>query len=146
MAGLNVRLDPSRKRDLELLQEDTGWSANRVIGRAIKDMLVLHFIHRKQAADAGGAHGKLLIRVVHEFGAGLLVNRTLGYGEDERTGDPLLSATARDTGEKSLFYEDDTGRLLVQRTRDGVVQHFICKDGELQLLDAYLAKGSPILN
>jgi hypothetical protein len=27
-----------------------------------------------------------------------------------------------------------------------VVQHFICKDGELQLLDAYLAKGSPILN
>jgi hypothetical protein len=70
----------------------------------------------------------------------------LGYGEEGGTLDPLRAPTARDTGEKSLFYEDDTGRLLVQRTRDGVVQHFICKDGELQLLDAYLAKGSPILN
>jgi len=119
---------------------------NRVVNRAIKDMLVLHYIHRKQANDAGGEHGRLLLGVVREFGAALLVNRTLGYGEDKETGDPLISATARDSGEKSLFYEDEHRRLLVQRTLDGVVQHFVVKDGELTLEDVYPASGNPILN
>jgi len=141
-----VRLDPARRRDLELLAKDTGWSMNKVVNRAIRDLLVLHYIHRKQAADAGGEHGRLLIRVVREFGAAMLVNRTLGWGKDDKNGDPLISATARDSGEKSLFYEDERGRLLVQRTLNGVVQHYIVKDGELQLADAYPAPGNPVLN
>ena len=142
----HVRLQPERYRDLELLVEDTGWSMNKVINRAIKDMLVLHFIHRQQAANAGREHGQLLIRVVRDFGAAMLVNRTLGWGKDDNTGDPLISATARDSGEKSLFYEDEHGRLLVQRTLDGVVQHFVVKDGDLTLMDTYPAAGNPILN
>jgi hypothetical protein len=143
---VTTRLDPNRRRDLDLLVQDTGWSANKVINRAIKDMLVLHYVHCKQAAQAGGAHGELLIRVVRDFGASMLINRTLGYGEDRETGEPLISATAKDTGEKSLFYEDEYDRLLVQRTTGDTVEHFVCQDGELQLVDHYPAPGAPVLN
>jgi hypothetical protein len=146
MSALNVRLNPSRRRDLDLLVEDTGWSANHVINRAVRDLFVLHWVHRKKAEQAGEAHGELLTRVVRDFGAAMLIDRTLGYGEDKRTGDPLISATARDTGEKCLFYIDEYDRLLVQRTTGDMVEHFVCKDGEMQLVDAYPAKGSPILN
>jgi hypothetical protein len=143
-----IRLDTNRRRDLDVLVKDTGWSwsANHVINRAIKEMLVLYYVHRKQAAQVGGPHGDLLLRVVRDFGAAMLVNRTLGYGEDKETGDPLISATARDTGEKSLFYEDEYDRLMVQRTTGDLVEHFVVQDGELQLVNAYPAKGSPILN
>jgi predicted transcriptional regulator len=147
MAALNLRLSSDRRRDLDLLIEDTGWSRNKVINRAVRDILVLHYIHRKKAEQAGGAHGELLLRVVRDFGAAMLIDRTLGYGQDRETGEPLISATARDTHEKALFYEDDRGQLLVQRTTaDGVVSHYVCRDGELQLLDEYLAPGSPVLN
>jgi hypothetical protein len=142
-----VRLAHNRRRDLDVLVNETGWSwsANHVINRAIRDMLVLYRIHCKQAADAPGPHGDLLLRIVRDLGAAMLVNRTLGFGEDKETGDPLISATARDTGEESLFYEDEYD-LLVQRTTGDMVEHFVCRDGELQLVDAYPAAGSPVLN
>jgi hypothetical protein len=146
MAALNVRLDPNRRRDLDLLVKDTGWSANKVINRAVRDLLVLHCIRRKQAKQAGGKQEALMIRVTRDFGAAMLVNHTIGYGTDRETGDPLISATANDTGQKALFYEDEYGRLLVQRTTGDMVEHFVCRDGELQLVDAYPAAGSPVLN
>jgi hypothetical protein len=146
-AAFNVRLDLDRRKDLDLLMEDTGWSANKVINRAIKDMFALHYVHRQQAAQADKAHGDLLLHVVRDFGAGSLIKRDLGYSDDANTGAPLVYAQAPDTGERSVFYEDDHGRLLVQRTTsDGVVQHFVCREGELTLLDEHLAKGAPILN
>jgi hypothetical protein len=145
ISALNTRLDPNRRRDLDLLVKDTGWSANKVINRAVRDLLVLHYIHRKQAAQAGGAHGDLLLRVVRDFGAAMLVNRTLSYGRDQND-EPAITATARDSGEKGLFYVDEYDRLLVQRTTGDLVEHFVCRDGELQLVDAYPAAGSPVLN
>jgi hypothetical protein len=147
MAALNVRLDSNRRRDLDLLVKDTGWSANHVINRAIKDMLVLHYIQRRQAAHAGGKHEELMLKVTRDFGAAMLIGHTIGYGEDRETGDPLISVTANDTGDKALFYEDKYDRLLVQRTTGDIVEHFECRDGELQLVDAYPAAGSPpVLN
>jgi hypothetical protein len=144
---LNLRLDPDRRRDLELLAEDTGWSFNTVVVRAIKDMAALHCLHQRRAAQVGGARGELLLRVVRDFGAGCLVNQDLAWSEDPKTGQALVVATTRDTGERSLFYEDDHGRLLVARTTaDGVVQHYVCREGELTLLEEHLAEGAPILN
>jgi hypothetical protein len=145
--AVHVRLTPNRRRDLDLLMEDTGWSANKVINRAIRDMFALHYIHRQQAAQAGRAHGDLLLHVVRDFGAGSLINRDLGYSENTDTGAPLVTAVARDTGERSVFYEDDHGRLLVQRTTaEGVIQHYVAHGGDLTLLDEYLAGGAPVLN
>jgi hypothetical protein len=145
MAALNVRLDPNRRRDLDLLMEDTGWSANKVINRAVREMFVLHAISAKQGEQAGGEHERLLRRIVRDFGAAMLVNRTLGYGHDQDD-EPAITATARDSGEKSLFYVDEYDRLLVQRTTGDMVEHFVCRDGELQLVDTYPAAGSPVLN
>jgi hypothetical protein len=144
---ITTRLKPSRRLDLDVLVNETGWdwSANHVINRAIRDMLVLYRIHEEQAAAAPRPHGDLLLRIVRDFGSAMLVNRTLGYGHD-RDGDPLISATAKDTGEKSLFYEDQYNRLMVQRTTGDLVEHFVISDGELTLVDTYPAPGAAVLN
>jgi hypothetical protein len=144
---MTIRLDPARRRDLGLLIEDTGgWSANHVVNRAIRDMLALHFVHQKQAAAMGGVHGKLLLRVVRDFGAGMLVNRDLSPNTAD-SGEPVIIATRRDSGMEELFWVDSLRRLLVRRsTPEGVVQTFRCNDGNLELLDAQLAEGAPILN
>jgi len=141
-----VRIHPNRRHDLDLLARETGWSGNKIINRAIKELLALHYIRARQAAEVGGEHGALFTRVTHEFGAAMLVNRKLGYGRDSATDEPLITATDEVSGEESVFYEDTYGRLLVQRRLDGNVQHFVVANGELQMVDALPAPGDPVLN